>query len=174
MSSAKDNRTVKIMAVCTGNICRSAMAEVVLLSEAEKLADDGLLTTFEIASSGVSSEEQGNPMDYRAQRTLKQHGYTTGLLNTHRAHKITGAETRNYDLFLPMTLSHARALQQLGIPKSKIYLWRWFESLGDNPLLAEDLADPWYGGPEDFEVAFSQIEQSARNILLWADEHVQT
>ncbi|MDR2083314.1 MAG: low molecular weight phosphotyrosine protein phosphatase [Candidatus Ancillula trichonymphae] len=172
MGTGQSNRVVRVMAVCTGNICRSAMAEVVLLNEAERLHQE-LQTTFEVASSGVSSEEQGNPMDYRAQDTLKQHGYTSPLLRTHRASKIRNCEVKSFDLFLPMSSTHARSLERLGVPKSKIFMWRWFENFTGSPLHAVDLADPWYGGPEDFEVVFLQIEQSARKILLWADEHVK-
>ncbi|MDR1447442.1 MAG: low molecular weight phosphotyrosine protein phosphatase [Candidatus Ancillula sp.] len=174
MSNTKSGRTVKIMAVCTGNICRSAMAEVVLLDEADKLVAEKLSTSFEIASSGVSSEEQGNCMDYRAQDTLRRHGYTSSLISTHRASRITSSEIKAFDLFLPMTSSHANSLVRLKVPKNKIYMWRWFESFGDNPLLADDLADPWYGDIGDFEVVLRQIKQSAENILRWADEHVKT
>jgi protein-tyrosine phosphatase len=172
-NSRQAERVLKVMAVCTGNICRSAMAEVVLQCEAKKLAETSQIQAhFEIASSGISSEEQGNPMDYRAQNTLRKHGYDAELLKTHRAKKITHAEIKQFDLFLPMTAAHARNLEGQGAPKDKIFMWRWFENFGNNPLQAPDLADPWYGGIEDFEIAYSQIQESAREILLWANEHL--
>ena len=54
-----------IMTVCTGNICRSPMAEIVLRKYVE---DAGLADRVQVKSSGVSSEEHGNPIDRRAQK----------------------------------------------------------------------------------------------------------
>ena len=53
----------RIMTVCTGNICRSPMAEVVLRSRVEGLGLEGSVV---IDSTGVSAEERGNPIDRRA------------------------------------------------------------------------------------------------------------
>ena len=54
---------LRIMTVCTGNICRSPIAEVVLR---DRLEAAGLADRVVVDSTGVSSEEHGNPMDRRA------------------------------------------------------------------------------------------------------------
>lgn len=163
-----------IMTVCTGNICRSPMAEIVL----RKFVDDaGLSDRVEVKSSGVSSEEHGNPIDRRAQRALTLRGYE--LPAHHFAHRISHAEIEETDLFLPMTASHKRALLRQ-IPASlasEVHMYRSFD-----PALPEvseanesriDLADPWYGGPEDFEIALDQIEQAAPYIVDWVSEQLE-
>ncbi len=93
-----------VMTVCTGNICRSPMAEIILRAE---FGRRGLADKVNVESSGVSDEEYGNPIDRRAVKVLKERGYE--LPAHHFAHRITRDEIERTDLFLPMTASHARA-----------------------------------------------------------------
>ena len=58
-----------VMTVCTGNICRSPMAEIILRAEFERR---GLADKVNVESSGVSDEEYGNPIDRRAVKVLKE------------------------------------------------------------------------------------------------------
>ena len=57
----------RVVMVCTGNICRSAMAQIVL---AQRLRELGV-SEVEVSSAGVSNEEQGNPIDYRVSRAIR-------------------------------------------------------------------------------------------------------
>lgn len=61
-----------VMTVCTGNICRSPMAEIILRTEFERR---GLADKVNVESSGVSDEEYGNPIDRRAVKVLRERGY---------------------------------------------------------------------------------------------------
>ena len=103
-------RPLRIMTVCTGNICRSPIAEVVLRDrlEAAGLGDDVV-----VDSTGVSSEEHGNPMDRRARAVLAAAGYADRALDTHRARQVDVADLGARDLLLPMTARHAAALRRL-------------------------------------------------------------
>ncbi|MBY8968016.1 hypothetical protein KHP57_20220, partial [Algiphilus sp. NNCM1] len=58
-----------VMTVCTGNICRSPMAEIILRTEFERR---GLADKVNVESSGVSDEEYGNPIDRRAVKVLRE------------------------------------------------------------------------------------------------------
>ena len=111
----------RIAMVCTGNICRSAMARVVLIDRltAAGVPDDGV-DGVAVTSSGVSDEERGNPVDRRARRILADHGYGRGsddvaravsrAIAAHRAHRISDAELADSDLILAMTSRHRDAL----------------------------------------------------------------
>ena len=59
--------TYRVMTVCTGNICRSPMAEIVLR---QRLEAAGLADEVVVDSSGVSDEEHGHPVDRRARSVL--------------------------------------------------------------------------------------------------------
>ena len=75
-----------ISMVCTGNICRSAMAEVVLI---DRLAAAGVPASGSagvvVTSAGVSDEEHGGPIDRRARRLLSERGYGAGSDTAARA-----------------------------------------------------------------------------------------
>ena len=157
-----------VMTVCTGNICRSPMAEIILRAEFERR---GLADKVNVESSGVSDEEYGNPIDRRAVKVLKERGYE--LPAHHFAHRITRDEIERTDLFLPMTASHMRALlRQLPQAKrSEVHMYRSFDPNLRKPKPGREdqiaLVDPWYGGKHEFEVAIDQIEEVAPYIVDW-------
>ena len=134
-----------VMTVCTGNICRSPMAEIILRAE---FGRRGLADKVNVESSGVSDEEYGNPIDRRAVKVLKERGYE--LPAHHFAHRITRDEVHMYRSFDP------------NLPKP---------AAGREDSI--DLVDPWYGGPREFEVAIDQIEEVAPYIVDWAEQQLQ-
>ncbi|GEK23012.1 phosphotyrosine protein phosphatase [Cellulomonas xylanilytica] len=140
-----------VMVVCTGNICRSPMAEVVLR---ERFAAAGLADRVVVDSTGISDEEHGDPIDRRARTVLVAAGYPSG--DGHRARQTVADDRR--DLVLAMTDAHARALRRLG---AEPVLFRSF----DPAAAGADMADPWYGGPADFEECLTQIEAAADAIV---------
>jgi protein-tyrosine phosphatase len=161
--------TYRVMTVCTGNICRSPMAEIVLR---ERLAAAGLgPDDVVVDSTGVSDEERGNPLDRRARRVLVAHGYPAG--DAHRARRVRAAELADRDLVLAMTAAHARALRRLAPDDEsagRVAMLRSFDPAApaldderDERLL--DVEDPWYGGPQDFEDTLTQIEAAADGIV---------
>ena len=161
------------MTVCTGNICRSPMAEIILRNEFER---SGLGDSVHVLSSGVSDEEHGNTIDPRAVRVLKADGYP--IPADHFAHRITRDEISQSDLFLPMTWQHMRALLPQLPPskRSEAHLYRSFDPRLPKPAPGReyeiDLVDPWYGGPREFQVAIDQIQEVAPYIVDWVARRI--
>ncbi len=159
----------RVMTVCTGNICRSPMAEVVLRS---RLDDAGLGDLVEVTSTGISDEERGNPIDHRAQRVLHEHGYP---VPRRAARQVTPTDLTATDLVLAMTSVHAQALRRLARTPDiarRVVLYRSFDPAAPAAGSAEhllDIADPWYGGAADFELSLDQVEAAADAIV----EHVR-
>ncbi|GAB2468173.1 low molecular weight protein-tyrosine-phosphatase [Xylanimonas ulmi] len=164
----------RVMTVCTGNICRSPMAEVLLR---EAFAAEGLDGQVVVDSSGVSAEEEGNPVDRRARNVLAAHGYPTP--DAHRAHRVTSEELAERDLLLAMTAHHARALRRLAPPEDgadgarpEIRMFRAFDP--EAPELRDgqgeellDIDDPWYGGAADFEVCLRELEAATPGVVAY-------
>lgn len=168
---AVDARPYRVLVVCTGNICRSPMGEVVL---GERLAEAGLDGVVDIDSAGVSSEEAGNPIDRRARAALAERGYPV----PHRqARRVTDADLREVDLLLAMTQAHASALLRRGAAPERVRLYRSFEDGADGAAHVEatssihgwggplDVPDPWYGGRRDFEECLDTVEAVAPVIV---------
>lgn len=155
------------MAVCTGNICRSAMAEVVLR---ERFAAAGLGEEVTVCSRGVSDEEAGHRIDRRARAVLEAHGYPGG--DGHVARQVTADELARCDLVLAMTAGHAQVLRrtaQRAGTDVPVVLYRRFDpaapQVGERDEHRLDIDDPWYGGPRDFEVCLAQVEAGADGVV---------
>lgn len=157
----------RVMTVCTGNICRSPMAEVVLRA---RLDDAGLGDRVVVDSTGVSDEEHGNPIDRRARAALTARGYE---VPRRQARQVRTADLAERDLVLAMTASHARALRRIADDAEvagRVVMFRTFDPAAprvadprDEHLL--DVDDPWYGGPENFERCLDEIEAAADGVV---------
>lgn len=157
----------RILVVCTGNICRSAMAEVMLR---EAASHSGLGDAVRVSSAGISDEESGRPMDRRALAELESLGLSG---DGHVAHQILTEEMQRASLILAADVNHLRTLRRwapTAQDAAKIRLLRSFEpGAGVDPEDASlGMADPWYGGPEDFAITRRQIEAATPGILAHA------
>ena len=163
---------VRVLVVCTGNICRSAMGEVVLR---DRLVVGGLATRVAVASAGVSDEETGNPIDRRARRVLEDAGYDP---RKHHARQVDAATLAEYRLVLAMTAAHERALLaiaereglQVGPEGTEIRMWREFDSLAPDSVGRPsdlDVPDPWYGTMDDFVDVLDTIERGADGVVAY-------
>lgn len=124
--------------VCSGNICRSPIGEVVLRA---KLAEAGIDNVM-VTSSGTGGWHVGDPMDPRAAAALRRRGYDG---SAHRAQQFRTNWER--DLVLAMDSGHLADLTRRG---------------GVAELFAEvDVPDPYYGEDEGFDEVLDQIEKAA-------------
>lgn len=160
--------------VCTGNICRSTMAEVVFAHHCQQAGLD-----VHVDSAGISNEEAGNPIDYRAATVLQAAGYPA---SDHRARQVKATELAGFDLILAMTNQHYTALEHLakraglelntpGNPSLKMFksFTPEFANLAPSPGYAWDLdvADPWYGNRQDFEDTLATVEAALPALLAY-------
>ncbi|MGN6606857.1 MAG: low molecular weight protein-tyrosine-phosphatase [Jatrophihabitans sp.] len=153
---------MRICFVCSGNICRSPTAEVVLtaLVEAEGL-------DVEIDSAGTGGWHAGEDMDDRSRRTLEGAGYTPAR---HTAKQFTPADFAARDLVVALDLGHLRELRRLAdrtadpaASRAKLVLLRSFDPTADPNDL--DVPDPYYGGPDGFTEVLAQVERAADGLL---------
>jgi len=144
--------------VCTGNICRSPTAEVVL---AARLAESGLADRVTVESCGLGDWHVGDPMDPRSAATLTRAGYDA---SRHRAQLLPppwSTDSDGLDLLLAMDAGHHRALLAGGASPERVRLFRDFDS--ENP--GADVPDPYYGGEDGFEEVLAMVERTSEVLV---------
>jgi protein-tyrosine phosphatase len=145
--------------VCTGNICRSPMAEKILLG---RLREAGLDALVRVSSAGTGDWHVGHEADERTNEVLRGHGYPTG----HRAAQVA-SDHLAADLVVALDTGHDRALAHLGVPTERRRLLRSFDPDADG----DSVPDPYYGGSDEFELVREQIEAAIPGLLEWVREH---
>lgn len=152
--------TYRICFVCTGNICRSPMAEVVMRRLIE---DAGLHPRVEVDSAGTGSWHVGERADSRAVATLRAAGYDG---TAHRARVFDRRWLADRDLVVALDRGHLRELHALSRDPESRDKVRLLRSFADGVEAAElDVADPYDGDADDFLTVLAQVEEACRGLL---------
>lgn len=143
-----------VLFVCTGNICRSPTAHVLLEHKARAAGFD-----VEVDSAGISDEERGNPPDRRSVAEARRRGIE---MHAHAARQVRTSDFERFDLIVGMTAQHCAALRRHAPAgaKAKIHL---FTEFADG--IEGDVPDPWYGGAKDFVTVFDLIDHGVDGLL---------
>ncbi|GAB7143121.1 protein-tyrosine-phosphatase [Mycobacterium riyadhense] len=157
-----DPRALHVTFVCTGNICRSPMAEKMF---AHQIRQRGLDGAVRVTSAGTGNWHVGDCADERATRVLRAHGYPT----EHCAGQLD-ADHLAADLVVALGRNHVRLLRQLGVDATRIRMLRSFDPRSG--AYALDVEDPYYGDHDDFEEAFAVIEAALPGLHDWVDERL--
>ena len=149
----------RICVVCLGNICRSPMAERVLIAE---LAKAGLTGTVVVDSAGTGDWHLGEAMDSRASAELSRRGHDG---SGHEARQIQPTWLARYDLLLAMDQANLANLRQLANGDSglgsRMRLMRSFDPAAPD---GAEVPDPYYGSPADYAEVFDLVEAAAKGL----------
>ncbi|MGB8650659.1 MAG: low molecular weight protein-tyrosine-phosphatase [Mycobacteriales bacterium] len=143
---------IRVVFVCTGNICRSPTAEAVLRHRVELAGLDGEIV---IASAGLGGWHVGSDADPRSLAAMRARGYDL----QHSARQLRTTWSRDYDLFVALDSGHLMELRSL-LPGADARLLRDWD-----PVAPGDVPDPYYDGPEGFEEVLDIIERSCTGLL---------
>lgn len=147
---------VHVCFVCTGNICRSPMAEKVF---AKQVSRAGLSGRVRVSSAGTGGWHTGDPADPRTEQVLRRNGYQSD----HRARQVS-VEHTDADLIIALDAGHVRALRRVVDHPDRVRLLRSFDPAADGDL---DVPDPFYGGEEAFSAVLTMVEAAMPGLLEW-------
>lgn len=150
--------TYRILAVCTGNICRSPMAEYAVR---EALEHAGLSDRVDVASVGTTGEEVGRPIDPRAEALLRTHGIDA---SAHRARQMGAKEILQADLVLALDHDHVAPVQRV-VGEENPERLAMVRDFAPEPVADTGIRDPWWGDEGDFQLAWEQITEATAGIL---------
>ena len=149
---------IRVLMVCTGNICRSPTAEGVLR---RKLAAAGLQDQVEVASAGTVDYHAGSPPDHRAQQSARRRGYD---LSRQRARQLRVEDFERFDLVVAMDPDHVVRMVELcpGPLAGRIRLLMEFSPRRPRGM---GVPDPYYGAPAGFERVLDLIEEACDGLM---------
>jgi protein-tyrosine phosphatase len=153
-------KTMRLLFVCMGNICRSPTAEAVMRAV---IAREGLDGEVEIDSAGTGAWHVGNPPDERSTATAAARGITL----EGAARQVTAEDFETYDLLLAADAENVAGLRAVAPSEAaaeKIVLLRSYdpEAVAAGDL---DVPDPYYGGPQGFEHVLDLVAAACEGLL---------
>jgi protein-tyrosine phosphatase len=148
---------VRVLIVCTGNICRSPMGEAVVR---HALAQAQLHQRAVVASAGTWDGTAGEGADPRAVAAAAARGYD---LRDFVARPVCAADFAAFDLMLGMTGEHVQHLESMRARGTRTVIKRYLDLT--EGLVERDVDDPYLGTEADFEHVLDLLEQGAPGIV---------
>jgi len=148
---------LKVLFICTGNICRSPTAEGVFRHCVQSA---GLAKRIHADSAGTVDYHAGEAPDPRATLAARRRGYDLSRL---RARQVTPRDFEQFHHLLAMDALHLAWLRRAG-PVEHRHKIRLFLDFAPH-LARREVPDPYYGAVEGFELVLDLIEEASQGLL---------
>lgn len=157
---------IKVLFVCMGNICRSPTAQGVFEN---LVAKQGLGDVILVDSAGTHAYHVGEQPDPRSRQCAMRRGVD---LDRQRARKVQKSDFDEFHYILAMDNSNYEDLL-CACPdpaaKERLHLFLSFAP----HRMEQDVPDPYYGGPNGFDIVFDLVEEASQGLLDHIKERMQ-
>lgn len=160
------SKSVSVLFVCTGNICRSPTAEGLFRAHVEKA---GMTDRFLIDSAGTGDWHVGNPPDPRSVATARARGLDISQL---RARQLCDNDYKNFDVLIALDRSHYEYMQARK-PASSTAQLSLLMSHADGSE-HDDVPDPYTGSQKDFDRAYDMMDAGVIGLLATLNKNAGT
>jgi protein-tyrosine phosphatase len=156
-NDAPGNSQLRVLFVCTGNICRSPLAEAIF---AHYVRDDGLGERIFADSAGTDGWHAGENADPRTCGIGRKYGIDVPSI----ARQFEPGDFERFDLILAMDRGHYKTLRARAsqAQRDKVRLMRDYDVPEHR---GADVPDPYYGGAQGFEEMYQMLAVCCRNLL---------
>ena len=148
-----------ILFVCTGNTCRSSMAEVLFKDLLQK--SGAKLGNIKVMSAGIYA----NPRDTAADQAIEVVEELGLSLREHRAKILTKDLLQEADLILTMTNHHKLAILQIAPHiQDKVFTLKEYANAGDT-IKDVNISDPFGQSVEVYRKSANEIMEALKKVL---------
>jgi protein-tyrosine phosphatase len=145
--------------ICSGNICRSPLAECVLR---HKAVERGVKDHLVIDSAGVGGWHVGEAPDHRVCEIARRNNISM----TGTARQITRHDLTRFDLLVCMDRTHREHVLGMGADPNKVRMLLEFAAAAARKDEGDiDVPDPYYGAAEGFESVYRMIDSACGQLL---------
>ena len=149
--------TTSLLFVCTGNICRSPLAEGLFLHHAKAR---GVADAFRVDSAGTGGWHAGERADARMRATAERHG----VILESRARQLRPDDYETFDLILAADAGHHRDMIAAGADPARLAMMLTFHP-EDSDAVPHDVPDPYYGGQDGFDTVYELVDAATAGLL---------